>query len=62
MISSALVGLNAFLRSSNLPGDGLSGQLLNFYWHDGLTIPHVNPLTIQKKTLIVYLLIVSVFF
>ena len=36
--SYTLVGLNAILGSLNLPKDGLSGLLLNFYWHDGLLI------------------------
>ena len=60
MISSALVGLNAFLSSPNLTEHGLSGLLLNFYLPDGLPIscfwvPYENTFTIQKKTYIVYL-------
>ena len=40
LASRPIVGLNAFLNSSNLEKDVLSGLLLNFYfhWHDGLAI------------------------
>ena len=34
--SSALIGLNAILSSSNLP----KGLLLNFDWHDGLPVSY----------------------
>ena len=54
MTSSALVGLNVFLSSSNLSKDGISGLLFNCLWHDGLPVscfwvPYENTLTIQKK-------------
>ena len=61
--SSALVGLNAFMSSSNLP----KGLLLNFDWHDGLPVSYFwvlyeNTLTIQNKTYIVYLLTVLFYY
>ena len=35
--SSVIVGLNAFLRSPNLPDEGLSGMPWKFFWHNGQT-------------------------
>ena len=34
--SPAIVVLNAFLNSSDLPKEGLSGLLWNFFWRDAL--------------------------
>ena len=34
--SPAIVVLNAFLDSSDLPKEGLSGLLWNFFWRDAL--------------------------
>ena len=36
MTSPAIVVLNAFLDSSDLPKEGLSGLLLKFFWRDAL--------------------------
>ena len=61
--SSALVGLNTFLSSSNLS----KGLLLNFDWHDGLPVSYFwvlyeNPLTIENETYIVFLLTVLFYY
>ena len=37
--SSAIVGLNAFFNSFNLPINGLGGLLWKFFWHIGLLTP-----------------------
>ena len=37
--SSAIVGLNAFLNSFNLPMNGLGGLLWKFFWQIGLLTP-----------------------
>ena len=37
MSKPAIVGLNTFLESSDLPEEGLDGLLWRFFWCDGLT-------------------------
>ena len=39
MTSSAIVGLNAFLNSFNLPMNGLGGLLWKIFWQIGLLTP-----------------------
>ena len=56
MTSSAIVGLNAFLNSSNLPMNGLGGLLWKFFWQIGLLtpcseVPWENTHSIQSRLL-----------
>ena len=54
--SPAIVGLNAFLNSFNLPINGLGGLLRKFFWQIGLLTPYSevsweNKYSIQSRLL-----------
>ena len=42
--SPAIVVLNAFLDSSDLPKEGLSGLLWKFFWRDALIVRYLDVL------------------
>ena len=55
-MTSAIVGLNAFLNSFNLPINGLGGLLWKFFWQIGLLtpcseVPWGNTHSIQSRLL-----------
>ena len=56
MTSSAIVGLNVFLNSFDLPINGLGGLLWKFFWQIGLLtpcseVPWENTHSIQSRLL-----------